>query len=103
MNQQNKKQLFLKIISDFLENLTTEEYIRSTLLIGKEKVEKNIQDPIDEARTLYQNINTICLVEKVRLNPKAQKALDDLNALSMRKGLFANLNAWNTINTFGGN
>lgn len=100
---QDKKQIFLKIVSDFFENLTTEEYVREALLKGKEKVEKNVQDPIDEARTLYQNINTICLVEKIKLNPEAQEALDDLKSFSMRRGIFGNLNAWNTINTFGGN
>lgn len=77
-------------------------YLLSFLNKSRSKMLHQQQNAIDEARTIYQNVNTICLASHIKLTADEQKILKEINTLSTKKGIWGGLNTLNTTNTWPG-
>ena len=62
-----------QVLNDFISLAKTHydrkgnEYLLEQLEIALDKTNNNVQDAVNEARTTYQNVNTICLVKHLHL------------------------------------
>lgn len=78
------------------------QYLLDFLTKAQEKLSHNQQNSVDEARTIYQNVNTICLASHIKLTDNESKILKEINELSAGQGIWSNMNALNTVNTWPG-
>lgn len=89
-----------------LKNLLLEEssddnrysHILDTLNLAIERVAKGKQTPELEARSVFQNICTICLVDKIKLNSEEADVLHKIDQLSHSKGIWGEMNTLNISN-----
>lgn len=63
-----------------------------------ERVAKGNQTPQLEARSVFQNISTICFVDKIKLNSEEADALQKINHFSHSKGIWGEMNTLNISN-----
>lgn len=97
-----------QVLNDFIALAKTHydrkgnEYLLEQLEVALDKLEHNVQDEVDEARATYQNINTICLTNHLRLETDEEALLEKIKKISMSKGWLGGLNSWNTTNTWPG-
>lgn len=97
-----------QVLNDFISLAKTHydrkgnEYLLEQLEIALDKTNNNVQDAVNEARTTYQNVNTICLVNHLHLEKDEEVLLEKIKEISMSKGWLGGLNSWNTTNTWSG-
>ena len=102
------RDIFAKVLNDFISLAKTHydrkgnEYLLEQLEIALDKTNNNVQDAVNEARTTYQNVNTICLVNHLHLEKDEEALLEKIKEISMSKGWLGGLNSWNTTNTWPG-
>ncbi|AAK76758.1 hypothetical protein BJV85_003853 [Clostridium acetobutylicum] len=68
-----------------------------------ERVAKGSQTPQMEARSVFQNTCTMCLVEKVKLNEEEAAALKEIDHFSHSKGIWGEMNNLNISNMWPSN
>ncbi|MBP2058141.1 hypothetical protein J2Z60_001318 [Lactobacillus colini] len=73
-------------------------YLLNLLKKTEEKLSKNPVNDTDIARYLYQEINTTCLVNKIKLTNKELALLDKIKEISQQDGWLGRLNSFNTTN-----
>ena len=104
----NMKNELAQVLNDFISLAKTHydrkgnEYLLEQLEIALDKTNNNVQDAVNEARTTYQNVNTICLVNHLHLEKDEVALLEKSKEISMSKGWLGGLNSWNTTNTWPG-
>lgn len=104
----NMKNELAQVLNDFISLAKTHydrkgnEYLLEQLEIALDKTNNNVQDAVNEARTTYQNVNTICLVNHLHLEKDEEVLLEKIKEISMSKGWLGGLNSWNTTNTWPG-
>ena len=97
-----------QVLNDFISLAKTHydrkgnEYLLEQLEGALDKTNHNFQDAVNEARTTYQNVNTICLVNHLHLEKDEETLLEKIKEISMSKGWLGGLNSWNTTNTWLG-
>ncbi|WP_270253798.1 bacteriocin immunity protein [Lactobacillus johnsonii] len=104
----NMKNELAQVLNDFISLAKTHydrkgnEYLLEQLEIALDKTNNNVQDAVNEARTTYQNVNTICLVNHLHLEKDEEALLEKIKEISMSKGWLGGLNSWNTTNSWPG-
>lgn len=104
----NMKNELAQVLNDFISLAKTHydrkgnEYLLEQLEIALDKTNNNVQDAVNEARTIYQNVNTFCLVNHLHLEKDEEALLEKIKEISMSKGWLGGLNSWNTTNTWPG-
>lgn len=97
-----------QVLNDFISLAKTHydrkgnEYLLEQLEGALDKTKHNVQDAVNEARTTYQNVNTICLVNHLHLEKDEEGLLEKIKKISMSQGWLGGLNSWNTTNTWPG-
>ncbi len=97
-----------QVLNDFISLAKTHydrkgnEYLLEQLEGALDKTKHNVQDAVNEARTTYQNVNTIYLVNHLHLEKDEEALLEKIKEISMSKGWLGGLNSWNTANTWPG-
>ncbi|MEG7763027.1 bacteriocin immunity protein, partial [Listeria monocytogenes] len=51
----------------------------------------------------YQNIHTLCFVEKIHLNPEEANVLKEIEKIALSKGFWGGMNTLNVTNQFPSN
>lgn len=88
-----------QVLNDFISLAKTHydrkgnEYLLEQLEIALDKTNNNVQDAVNEARTTYQNVNTICLVNHLHLEKDEEVLLEKIKEISMSKGWLGGLNS----------
>ena len=71
-----------QVLNDFISLAKTHydrkgnEYLLEQLEGALDKTKHNVQDAVNEARTTYQNVNTICLVNHLHLEKDEEALLE---------------------------
>ncbi|PJI10568.1 MULTISPECIES: bacteriocin immunity protein [Clostridium] len=68
------------------------------LNIAIERVAKGKQTPELEARSVFRNICTMCLVDKIKLNSEEAEILQKISHFSHSKGIWGEMNTLNISN-----
>ncbi|MBX4262759.1 bacteriocin immunity protein (plasmid) [Clostridium estertheticum] len=63
-----------------------------------ERVAKGTQTPQLEARSAFQNICTLCFVDKIKLNAEEADALQKIDDFSHSKGIWGEMNTLSISN-----
>ena len=72
--------------------------ILDLLNLAIERVAKGSQTPQLEARAVFQNISTICLVDKIKLDSKEADVLQKISHFSHSNGIWGEMNTLNIGN-----
>lgn len=72
--------------------------ILDVLTLAIERVTNGNQTPELEARSVFQNICTICFVDKINLNAKEADVLKKIDHFSHSKGNWGGMNTLNIVN-----
>ncbi|EAC3746614.1 bacteriocin immunity protein [Listeria monocytogenes] len=67
------------------------------------RVRKASQTVELEARSVYQNIHTLCFVEKIHLNPEEANVFKEIEKIALSKGFWGGMNTLNVTNQFPSN
>lgn len=109
MSEKNKKQQLTALLLKLTE-ITTEQsdrpnnqYLIDLLKKATDKMQANQQNAITEARTVYQNTNTVCLVNKISLTTEEKALLEKIDQLARSSGVLGGINSFNATNTWFGN
>ncbi|MBF7108743.1 bacteriocin immunity protein [Pediococcus pentosaceus] len=109
MSEKNRKQQLTELLIKLSEITSAQstrpnnQYLIDLLKKATDKIAANQQNAITEARTVYQNANTICLVNKISLTSKEKALLEKINQLAQSSGVLGGINAFNAVNTWPGN
>ncbi|MFQ4155481.1 bacteriocin immunity protein [Pediococcus pentosaceus] len=109
MSEKNRKQQLTALLQKLTEITTAQsdrpnnQYLIDLLKKATDKMRANQQNAITEARTVYQNTNTVCLVNKISLTTKEKALLEKINQLAQSSGILGGINSFNTTNTWLGN
>lgn len=109
MSEKEKKKQLTTLLTKLTEittaqaNRTNNQYLVDLLKKASHKLQSNQQNAITEARTVYQNANTICFVNKISLTPEEKGLLEKINKLAQSSGALGVLNSFNATNTWLGN
>ena len=109
MSEKNKKQQLTELLLKLTEITTAQsdrpnnQYLIGLLKKATDKMRANQQNAITEARTIYQNANTVCLVNKINLTTEEKELLEKINQLAQFSGILGGINFFNTTNTWLGN
>ncbi|KRL54371.1 bacteriocin immunity protein [Furfurilactobacillus rossiae] len=106
----NDKETILGLFSEFKRAVATaneQENNRQHLLEiidqSSEKLAHQQQTPQNEARSVYQNINTMCLADHLKLTADEGAALRKIGDAAQPKSAWQGLNNFNTVNTWPSN
>ncbi|MBC2266323.1 bacteriocin immunity protein [Listeria farberi] len=94
------KNLFESDTSLSNQNSSQLQEILTTAII---RVKKGSQTVELEARSVYQNIHTLCFVEKIHLNPEEANVLKEIEKIALSKGFWGGMNTLNVTNQFPSN
>ncbi|MBC1455811.1 bacteriocin immunity protein [Listeria welshimeri] len=94
------KNLFESDTSLSNQNSSQLQEILTTAII---RVKKGFQTVELEARSVYQNIHTLCFVEKIHLNPEEANVLKEIEKIALSKGFWGGMNTLNVTNQFPSN
>lgn len=73
-------------------------HILDILSLAIDRVAKGSQTPQLEARSVFQNISTVCLVDKIKLNSEEADILQKIGHFSHSKGIWGEMNTLNISN-----
>ncbi|MYV17200.1 bacteriocin immunity protein [Furfurilactobacillus milii] len=106
----NEQEAILNLFSEFRKSVATaneQENNRQHLLEiidqSIEKLSHQQQTPQNEARSVYQNINTMCLADHLKLTANEGSALKKISDAAQPKSAWQGLNSFNTANTWPSN
>lgn len=85
------KSLILKEVSKDKRYIQIIDLLNSAI----KRVAKGAQTPELQARAVFQNVHTICLVDKIKLSAKEADILNKIDQFSHSKGI------WGEMNTLG--
>lgn len=68
------------------------------LNLATKRVISGAQTPHLQARSVFQNVHTICLVDKIKLSPKEADILKKIDQFSHSKGILGEMNTLNISN-----
>ncbi|MBW9172805.1 bacteriocin immunity protein [Clostridium estertheticum] len=77
--------------------------IINVLNLAIERIEKGIQTPQLGARSAFQKICTLCLVDKIKLNAEEADALQKIDHFSHSKGIWGEMKTMSISNTWFNN
>lgn len=72
------------------------------LNLAIKRVAKGSQTPQLEARSVFQNISTMCFVDKIKLNAEEADVLRQIDKFSHSKGIWGEMNTLNISNMWFG-
>lgn len=76
--------------------------IIEVLNLAIKRVANESQTPQLEARSVFQNIHTICFVDKIKLNAEEADVLKKIDQFSHSKGIWGEMNTLNISNMWPG-
>lgn len=91
-------EMFIKIAKEEKQNT----YLINFLIKAKNELEHYSDEPY-QAKKVYQNINTLILVNKITLTKKEKEILTAIYKISISNGWVGGLNTWNTTNSWPSN
>ncbi|URZ18693.1 bacteriocin immunity protein [Clostridium felsineum] len=94
---------FKNLISE--KSLQDDRYLRILEILNRaiERVAKGSQTPHLEARSVFQNISTICFVDKIKLTLEEAEDFKKIDKFSHSKGIWGEMNTLNISNMWTSN